>query len=622
MENINSRFKVLSRRATILAGGKLALFSILGGRMYYLQVLQADQYKMMADENRISLRLLSPTRGRILDRFGAELANSRQNYRVELIPEQTAAVEDTLIALARIVPISERNRRRVLREAKRKRSFVPITVAENLDWELFAQVNVHSPDLPGIQPDVGETRFYPHADAFAHTVGYVAAASEDEVGDDPLLQLPGFRVGKDGLERVFDAELRGAAGDNQVEVNAFGRVIRELNRNDGEPGEDLVLTVDAKLQEFAHKRLEGESASAVVLDVHTGDVLALVSTPGFDPNDFNVGLSQEKWQSLLDSPRAPLTNKTVAGQYPPGSAFKMVVALAALEAGVIGADHRVHCRGSTVLGNNEFHCWKKHGTLNLVDAVAQSCDVHFYDIAKRTGIDRISEMAVRMGLGQTLGVGLPGEKPGLIPTRDWKLATYGVPWQQGETLNAGIGQGFVLTTPLQLAVMTARLVNGGFAVTPHLVRALGGTEIGTRESPATLGISQANLALMREAMAKVTSAPRGTAFASRIRDKKFAMAGKTGTAQVLRISKEEWLTGVRKNEDKKWIERDHALFVGYAPVSAPRYAVSVIVEHGGSGSKSAAPIARDILLESQKLDPISRAPYRPGATAGADQQSI
>ncbi len=603
METENNRFKVFSRRAAILAGTKFTLFSILAGRMYYLQVIEAEQYRMLAEENRISLRLLPPPRGRIFDRFGTELATNRQNYRAVLVPEQTASVEDTLDSLAAIIDIPDHRRRRILREVGRQREFLPVTVVENLSWENFARVNVRSPDLPGIQPDVGETRFYPFGQALAHVVGYVAPVSEAEMTDDPLLQLPGFRIGKSGIERAFDAELRGSAGNTQVEVNAYGRVIRELNRKDGEPGRDVTLTLDMEIQSLVDERLAGESASVVVLDVHSGDLIADVSSPGFDPNAFNIGLTQSQWLALRDSPRAPLTNKSIAGQYPPGSVFKVVVALAALESGIIDENHQVHCTGSIQFGDNRFHCWKEHGhgTLGLISGISESCDLYFYDVARRTGIDRIAQMARAFGFGSTLGLELPGEKPGLVPDRAWKMANYGVPWQQGETLVAGIGQGFLLATPLQLAVMTARIANGGLAVRPRII--LDGAE---RAAPESLGISKTSLDLVRDGMNGVTNRQRGTAFAARIRSKDMAMAGKSGTSQVRRISRAERLAGVRKNEDIEWLMRDHAIFVAYAPVASPRYAISVIVEHGGGGSKTAAPIARDVLLAVQKRDPSAR----------------
>ena len=613
------RIKTFNRRTALLAGGKLVLLSALVGRLYYLQVVQSDRYAMLADENRISIRLLPPPRGRIFDRLGELLAANRLNYRVVLIAEQTPSVEATLETLGKLIPIAERDVRRVLRDIHRRRAFVPITVRDNLSWTEVSRVEVNAPDLPGIVIDVGQRREYPLGATAAHVTGYVAAVSESELTGDPLLELPGFQIGKSGIEKAYDLALRGKAGNSQVEVNAFGRVIRELSRNGGQPGDDLVLTLDAGLQRYVADRLAGESAAAVALDIHTGDVLALTSTPSYDPNGFTEGLSRAAWQSLVGNPRKPLISKAIAGQYPPGSTFKMIVVLAALESGALTPQHRVTCTGEIEFGDRIFHCWKRggHGTLAMLEAIEQSCDVYFYDISLRVGVDRIAAMARRFGLGEPTGIDLAGELAGLVPDRDWKLATYDARWQRGETLVTGIGQGYVLATPLQLAVMTARLANGGKAVTPRLARVTEGSD---EPEIADLGISAASLKIVTEGMRRVVNSPRGTAYKARIDDAAMAMAGKTGTSQVRRIGKSERLGGVRRNEDRPWDERDHALFVAFAPVRAPQYAVAVVVEHGGSGSRVAAPIARDILRETQRRDParaggagrVATAPPRPG----------
>ncbi|MEX1036313.1 MAG: penicillin-binding protein 2 [Sneathiella sp.] len=614
--------RVFSRRALMMAGGQVMLMSALAGRLYYLQVIHSDEYSMMADENRMNLRLLPPLRGRIVDRFGVEIASNRHNYRVVLIPEQTTSVEATLDELARYVPPESIDRERVLNDVKRKRSFVPIPVVDNLTWDQFARINVNAPDLPGIQVDVGSTRDYPYSNLFAHIVGYVGAVSEKDLQDqeyDPLLELPEFRIGKSGIEKYYDQTLRGKAGLSRLEANAYGRIIRELNRKEGVPGNDAVLTIDKQLQDFAVRRMGEESAAAVVIDIHSGDILSMVSVPSFDPNAFAGGISTAEWKELVENPKRPLGNKAVAGQYPPGSTFKMIVALAALESGVITADHEVFCGGHTQLGKHRFHCWKRggHGTLKLEDAISQSCDIYFYDIARKVGVDKIAEMAHRFGLGEKLGIDMLGERAGLIPTKAWKQAVQGVSWQLGETYNTGIGQGYVLTTPLQLAVMTARLANGGKKVTPRLVRSVTGeTRDGAVRPPSDqemanrdIGISQSSLKTVLSGMNKVVNGPRGSARAAKIHIEGWEMAGKTGTAQVRRISRKERIEGVRKSDEKPWEERDHALFVGYAPYDDPRYAVSVIIEHGGSGSGAAAPIARDLLQETLRLDPLRRPSY-------------
>jgi penicillin-binding protein 2 len=596
-----------TRRLALLAAGKLALLGVLGSRMYYLQVVEADKYRMMADDNRINLRLLSPPRGRILDRDGVVLADNQLNYRVVMVAEQTGSIGATLDTLSEIVPISEAERRRVLREVARKRKFLPTTVKENLSWEDVSRIAVNAPDLPGVMIDVGSTRLYPQGERMAHLIGYVAPPAETDLTGDPLLELPDFRVGRNGIERVYDLAMRGRAGNSQLEVNALGRPIRELSRNEGEPGADVTLTIDAELQIMAATRLaKEESAAAVLMDAVTGDVLVLASHPSYDPHEFARGISGPAWRALLNNHRAPLTNKAVSGMYSPGSTYKMMVALAALENGV-APEMRVFCPGHMDLGDNRFHCWKKggHGGVDMIDALMQSCDVYFYEMGRRLGADRMADMAKRFGLGQTLDIDLPAERAGIIPTRAWKLARTGKGWAQGESLVASIGQGYVLTTPLQLATMTARLVNGGYAVVPRLTRDLA-LDRGMADRPAgnfaSIGVQQAHLALMLRAMRGVTNDPRGTAFRARILDANYAYGGKTGTSQVRRITEEERRVGLRKPDQVPWRERDHALFVGYAPVEQPRFAISVIVEHGGGGSAVAAPIARDLLHEAMKRE--------------------
>jgi len=617
MHRDSERHKQFTRRALMLAGGKAALLSALIGRMYYLQVVEGERYRTLADENRINLRLLAPPRGRIVDRFGLPIADNEQNYRVLLISENTKDLGRTLDVLAKIIPIGDGERRRILRDVKRNRSFVPVTIRENLNWEEVARIEVNAPDLPGIFIDVGQSRSYPRGRETAHVLGYVAAVSPKGLSGDPLLELPGFRIGKAGIEKVHDLALRGSGGNSQVEVNAFGRVIRELSRQEGQPGAEVMLTLDLELQRLVSRRLAGESAAAVVIDVRNGDVLAMASTPAFDPNAFNRGLKDDEWKALVSNPMAPLINKTIGGRYAPGSTFKMVVLLAALEKGVISPSTELFCKGHVELGDAKFHCWKKHGH-GFVDAkaaIVQSCDVYFYEIAKRTGIDRIAAMAQRLGMGAKLGIDLPGEQGGLMPTKKWKRGALDAPWHQGETLIAGIGQGYLLVTPLQLAVMTARLVNGGFAVKPRLTKAVIQKSGSGPQSFAfpNIGLPRSHLDVVTAAMTDVVNSPVGTAFKSRIEDEGMGMGGKTGTVQVRRISKAEREKGVLKNEELPWKERDHALFVGYAPHDNPRYAVSVVVEHGGGGSKTAAPIARDILLEAQRRESVRPAKVATGA---------
>jgi penicillin-binding protein 2 len=612
----NNRHKLLTRRAALLAGGQAVLAGALAARMYQLQILERDKYAVLAEENRINVRLLAPPRGRILDRFGVPLADNRLNYRVVVVPEQAGNLEGTLAAIAKLIEVSEADQRRVMRDVQRKHAFVPLVVRANLTWEEMARIEVAMPELPGVAIEQGLIRDYPYGTSASHVLGYVAAVSEKELTGDPLLELPDFRIGKNGVEKAQDLQLRGGAGTSQVEVNAFGRVVREIATTPGQPGRDIVLGLDAALQEFAVKRCSVEqSLSCVVLDALTGDVLAMVSSPSFDPTQFSTGLTPALWQELSTDPRNPLTDKVIAGVYPPGSTFKPVVALAALEAGAMTPDTSVGCPGYFSLGNATFHCWRKegHGAMRLHDGIKKSCDVYFYETARRVGIDRIAAMARKLGFGTPVGLDIPGERGGTIPDRERQLALSGVAWQPGETLIAGIGQGSVTATPIQLATMVARLVTGR-AVVPRLFRQEGrlvpASEI---KSPfPELGINPRWLALVLDGMNAVVNEQGGTAYASRITDPAMAMGGKSGTSQVRRISAAEREHGVRKGTAVPWKERDHALFVSFAPVSAPRYVCAVVVEHGGEtgggGSAVAAPICRDVLMETQKRDPARRLP--------------
>ena len=571
----------------------MLLSSALVGRMYYLQVTSRDQYELLAEQNRISMRLLAPTRGDIIDRYGRAVATSTTDYRVNVIPEETEGLDETLEALKAYIPISERDTTRIHRAAKRQRSFMPISVANNLDWKTFSNLNVNMPDLPGIQPDVGTTRFYPQKELGAHIVGYVGAVSEQELTGEPLLELPDFKIGKNGIEKVLDKQLRGSGGSSQVEVNVLGRVIRELSRQDSVSGDTARLTIDMEMQKYIANRVKDESAGVVVMDVHTGEILSIVSTPSFDPNDFNNGISQKKWDALRSDIRKPLMNKAVSGQYSPGSTFKMVVALAALEEGIITAEDTKYCGYRYKIGNRIAHCWNKngHGKVNVIQALAQSCDIYFYDLALEVGIEKIHEMAAKFGIGERFNIGIMSEAKGINPNTIWKYGATGERWQGGDTINAGIGQGYVSTTALQLAVMTSRLANGGKMVLPSIFF----DEKAEPKTPEGMDINPEHLEIVLQGMTDVYNHPRGTAFRYRSRSKDFKLGGKSGTTQVTGISAAERQSGVIKNDQKEWIGRDHALFVGYGPVENPKYAVSVLLEHGGSGSTDASPIARDIL---------------------------
>ena len=535
------------------------------------------------------------------------MAENDHNYRVEVTPEKVGDLKQVLEQLARFLPLTDEDRASILLDAKKRRSFVPIAVSENLSWHQLASIEVNAPDLPGVSIEVGQRRRYTQGRNCSHIIGYVAVPSEKDLTGDPLLELPGFRIGKSGVEKQYDESLRGKQGMRRVEVDAVGRIVDERvkERIEPTPGQDLILTLDIGLQQFVQQRLASElSASAVVLDAQTGDVLALGSTPAYDPSMFTRGVTVREWQDLMSDPLRPLANKATGGEYAPGSTFKMMVALAALKRG-IDPNRHVFCPGVYSVGNTNFHCWKKggHGSVDMYNAHKYSCDVFFYDTAMQTGIDNIAEMARQFGLGAPTGIDIPGERHGLIPDSAWKQATYGEPWYPGETPSAGIGQGFITATPLQLAVMAARVASGR-AVVPHFRRAaIVGAEEAPAAEPPALDIPEKHFEVVREGMRRVTNDQGGTAFRARIAEPGMEMAAKTGTAQVRHISMSEHLSGVRKNQDLPWQQRDHALFVCFAPVAAPRYALAVVVEHGGGGSAVAGPIAHDIMLETERRNP-------------------
>ncbi|MBB5689044.1 penicillin-binding protein 2 [Roseomonas alkaliterrae] len=594
---------IFTRRAAALGLVQFGAFAFLGSRLYRLQIEEGARYATLAEENRVSARLFAPPRGRILDRNGKVVAGNRLNWRALLVAEQAVDVGATLETFSKIVPLADHEKARIERDIRRSRRFVPVVIREFLTWEEMARIEVNAPDLPGISVDMGTTRIYPETEHLAHVVGYVAAPAESDVGDDPLLQLPGIRVGRAGIERHHDRILRGRAGTVQVEVNAVGRVIRELDRREGIPGQDVQISVDAELQKAIRGKIQ-EGTTAVLLDARNGEVLAMATKPAFDPNIFNSGVSAAQWRQWTAARSTPLINKATNGLYAPGSTIKMVVGLAALEARVCRPGDIVHCPGHFDFGDTRFHCHNRngHGGMNLRSAIVASCDVYFYEMARRMGIDRIAAMANRFGLGVDLEIELPGTRRGVMPTRGWRLAQ-GRPWSIGDTIVHGIGQGFYQLTPLSLAVMTARLATGR-AVQPHLTRAIGGRPVrGSRpEDWPSLGIPEADLRLVREAMWAVVNGG-GTASASRLPAQYGQMSGKTGTTQVRRVSREQRERGFNVNAlPREW--RPHAMFVAYAPHDNPLFALSVVVEHGTSGSGAAAPLARDILIEAfQRLRP-------------------
>ncbi len=590
----------ITRRSLFMGGCMAATMAVLGARMRFLGVDQADQYQLLAEENRINIQLIPPARGLILDRNGKLIAGNEQNYRVVITKEGAGDVQAVLNRLSHLIPMTKGDMNRITRELDRNSAFVPIPVADRLSWEDLSKIALNTPALPGVTPDVGLSRVYPRDVDFAHVLGYVGPVSEKDLegleNPDPLLHIPKFQIGKIGVEKWMEDKLRGSAGDKKVEVNHVGRVMRELERTEGIAGADLRLTLDAEVQNFVQARLGVESAACVVMDVNSGDVIAAVSSPSFDPNLFVRGISSRDYSALTENDHRPLANKVVQGVYPPGSTFKMVTALAALDDGQITTDTTVRCPGYLEFGGRKFHCWKTggHGKVDLVTALGQSCDVFFYDVAQRVGIDKIALMGQRLGLGQRHDLPMSAISEGNLPNKAWKEQRYKQEWRIGDTINAAIGQGYVLASPLQLCVMASRLATG-LMVEPRLVREIGGKPV-DRPDPKPLGIDTSQLVVVREGMGQVVNSQKGTSFAARIVNDAMKMAGKSGTSQVRNISTSERETGVVGNADLPWEQRDHALFVAFAPVEAPRYAVAVVVEHGGGGSSVAAPIARDALL--------------------------
>jgi penicillin-binding protein 2 len=600
--DIEAATRTIGRRAMLIGGFQAVVAGALAVRLAHLQGAEAEHFRLLAEENRISIRLLAPARGLILDARGRVIAGNEPVYRIVIRREDAGDVQAVLNRLSSLVPLSPEEIERAMRDMSRRRAFVPVMVTDRIGWEDLSRVALNAPALPGVSPEVGLSRIYPLDQDFAHIVGYVGPVSERDMADqetpDPVLQLPRFQIGKIGVERWMERELRGSAGTMRVEVNAAGRVMRELDRRPGMAGEDVRLTIDASLQNYVQARLGEASASAVLMDVESGDLLACASAPSFDPNLFVRGISTIDYAALTENELRPLANKAVQGLYPPGSTYKMVTALAALEAGLIDAQTTVFCPGHIDASGRRFHCWKRggHGRMDLRASLAESCDVYYYDIAQKVGIDAIAEMAARLGLGQRHDLPMSAISAGLNPNRAWKRGVRGQDWRIGDTINASIGQGYVLSSPLQLAVMTARLATGR-AVTPRIIRAVGAAER-VPAPPASLGIRPEHLRLVCEGMNAAVNARTGTAWSSRIQEPAVRLAGKTGTSQVRNITAAERARGVQSNDDLPREQRDHALFVGYAPIDAPRLAVSVVVEHGGGGSGVAAPIARDILMQA------------------------
>ena len=627
----------ISKRMFLVGSLQIGFGLILIGRLYQLQILHSDSYLKLSDKNQFDHRLVIAPRGRLLDSKNRLLAGNSEVFELVVIPARTKNLELLLIEIDNIVGLSKEEIKDILVIAKNQPDFIEISIKSDLTQRELSHLAIRSAVLEGVLFQKNFNRIYPQGKLLSHVTGYVSGITAREVEKDRKLQrLVGLKTGKSGLEKTLDDSLRGIAGKERIEVNSRGKPVRFISDSVPKQGRDHKLTIDMDIQSYAVNRLKlgnseqvemaqssvqeainnndelkahinigetmilkdansryvpPEAGAVVLMDIHTGGVIAMVSSPAYDPNLFAGRISNRAWNNLNEHPRVPLLNRVIAGLYSPGSTFKMVVYAAALEAGVISSDSSYNCKGFFEFGDRDFYCWqeKGHGVVNGRQAIAQSCDVYFYQIALKTGIERIHNMAKRMGLGEITNVGIPDEKVGIMPNREWKKNTRGTVWTPGETVIAGIGQGFVLTTPIQLSVMTARLANGKKAVKAKLLSEA------TKNSDdfLPLNINSSVLREIQRSMRSVISSGRGTARKYELNG--YALAGKTGTVQVKRITKAEREEGIIDNIDRRWKDRDHALFVGYAPYDKPKYAISVIVEHGGSGSSMAAPIARDIL---------------------------
>ncbi len=600
--NTDHKSKKFTRRAFFVTACQGALLTLLGGRLAWLQLAQGEKYKTLSDQNRIDGNFLSPLRGGIFDRFGVPLAFNEENYRLLITPEKVDDLDLRFKILKQLIDINDQEIKKIKEKIGKQSSFLPLEAIDRLTWKDIAKLEVNISDLPGMEVQKGDIRRYPLSDITSHITGYVGRPNERDLETkDPVLKLPGFRIGKTSLEKSYNHILQGQAGFQQSEVNVQGRKVRDLSYQESQAGKRVKLTVDAEYQRFCQERLsQYKSASCIVMNTKTGAIYAMASHPTFDPNLFVNGISTGAWNELLNDPTFPLNNKAISGQYPPGSTFKMITALAAFEQGVATSKTSVNCTGRYELGKSKYHCWKLsgHGKVNAVSALMRSCDTYYYKLSTEIGIDNIAAMARQFGLGQTYDFDIMSEKSGLIPTKKWKQKHHKQVWRPGDTVISSIGQGFILATPLQLAVMTARLVNGGYAVKPYLVSHVGERQIYQEKWPK-INVKKKHLDLVKKGMDFVVNHKDGTAYDSKVENKDQQFGGKTGTAQVKKINRAQRALGIT-NEDLEWKFRHHALFVGYAPLNNPDYVCSVVVEHGGGGSAVAAPIARDLLLEVQR----------------------
>ncbi|MGL4825017.1 MAG: penicillin-binding protein 2 [Alphaproteobacteria bacterium] len=595
----------MTRRTFLLGAGKTVLMLGLVGRIYQLQILESHRYQTLSDENRIAFRLIPAPRGRILDRWGKALVSNENSFQVVLLAEKAPDLEEAIRSLQTFIDLSETDTEQLLQNLSQKSSsLVPLLIKDQLSWEEVSAIETNREVLPGVVVEVGQQRRYLYDDAIAHLIGYVGYPSKQEAAQYKSSKIPGFYLGKAGVEKVCNDALQGLEGSRSVEINARRQVVRDLGYQAPKIGRDLSLSLDHRLQLYAAQRLqEFPSAATAVLNAKTGEILAFVSSPSFNPNLFVRGISKTVWKDVTENPYNPLLNKVMSGLYAPGSTLKMLVALAALSEEAILPTQRISCTGYSTVHNHRFHCWAHktggHGPVNVYEALMCSCDVFFYETGRRLGIERLLPFLQAFGLGQRFFEDFPGEKAGLLPSPAWKREHRKARWTVSDTLLTSIGQGMILSTPLQLAVMAARLATGTMVSPSYLL---------TREQPSKifpdipLKILPEHMELVRNGMIGAVNDPRGTAYNWRIPYAHAEMAGKTGTSQVRRISLEDRKAGRTKTTHLPWHEREHALFCGYAPLHDPRYSIAVLIEHGGSGGSVATPVARDILWMAQKLE--------------------
>ncbi|MFM9897629.1 penicillin-binding protein 2 [Sphingorhabdus sp.] len=570
-----------TRRAVFVGGVQAAIGLTVAARMSYIAVADNEKYELLAESNRVNLTIIPPRRGWFVDRYGKPIATNRADFRVDIIPDRLVQKDETVRTLAELLTLSTDDVDRIHRELKNAQGFQPVQVAAGLDYERFAAVSVRLPDLPGVSPRQGYSRFYPSGAAVGHLIGYVGTVSAEEYqkSKKPLLITPGFKVGKDGLEKTLEDRLQGEPGAKRTEVTARGKIIRDLATRPDIPGKPVQLTIDIDLHNYAARRLGHESGSVVVFDCLTGDILTMASMPCYDPNSFSDGIGRVEWKMLNGDDHIPMLNKALQGLYPPGSTLKPVAGLAMLRQG-IDPDETVVCNGGYRLGNRVFKCLGRHGAVNMRTAIMKSCNTYFYAMGHRIGYDNIAPVGRELGLGQEFSLPFPSQRYGTVPDSAWKMRKYDQKWTESDTLNAVIGQGYIIASPFQLAVMAAR-ISSGLNVQPEIL-------LKKRVAPKPLSFPTEHLDVVRDGMNLVVNGA-GTAVRSKLQLENITMAGKTGTAQVRRIA------GAQRGQSGAWKYRDHGLFVCFAPVAAPRYAASVVIEHGMGGARAAAPIAKDVL---------------------------